>query len=543
MQVHFIRPDRVAGSDEPDGFGTVGIPKSSLERHGGRVLDPSQAAQLPDTVVRSTVYRWRFLLVPDDLLQDGRAVGVINDALEDAGLELVAPAALGQTIDVPERYLRYLRTMPRTAELTVRAGRAATIDAWTALQRLRAVATSNARLDEIVSRISLDHLLSGSTQPTPDGPPTQGIPDTGDLGQARLGRRGDNRIPVDLFLAMPGRPGIADPGVERRVQVAVLDTGIAENPHLGVSGPPGNWGGDDFVTVDHWLQEMIRGELVAKRLETIPDYWERPASGRRLVDDLDSHIGHGTFIAGIVRQIAPDTQVRAIRVMYSDGIVASSALVSALTWLRARLDDAEQTAAAGGQVDPASLVDVVSLSLGGYLEAPLEQTPHAPLIEAVDALTARGVFVVAGAGNDSTRRPFYPAALAGRPRRPDTLPVVSVGAFNPNVTKAGFSNDGYWVTCWASGVNVASTVPMWLSGDRTPALRAAPGAVGRETLDPDNFSTGWAIWSGSSFATPLAAATIAGELQRQDGALSLHDVSADARRRRALAVLEYLEAR
>jgi len=283
----------------------------------------------------------------------------------------------------------------------------------------------------------------------------------------------------------------------------------------------------------------------AAPVEVIEDYWERPVSGGRLIDDLNSHIGHGTFIAGIIRQVAADAQVRAIRVMYSDGIVSESSLVLALNYLIARLRYAQECAAAGAKVDPADLVDVVNLSLGGFFETPLEEAQDSPLLDAVNALTDLGVVVVAAAGNEATTRRFYPAALAGRPPRADSVQVVSVSALNPNGTKAAFADDGDWVNCWATGVAMVSTMPTWLRGDRTPDLRtgaagSGPG-TGRETLDIDDYSDGVGIWSGTSFATPLVAATIAADMLAcsKDG-LSLDETSTEARLRRATRALDGL---
>ena len=46
-----------------------------------------------------------------------------------------------------------------------------------------------------------------------------------------------------------------------------------------------------------------------------------------------THWGHGTFIAGLIRQAAPQAQVLSMRVMDSAGHVDDSAVVNALTWL------------------------------------------------------------------------------------------------------------------------------------------------------------------------------------------------------------------
>ena len=87
MHVVFLRPDFRQREGDQQGFGTVDIALSSLERHGGRVLDPAQAETVGDRRVRPTAYRWRYLLVPDDVLQDPDAMGLINGAMQELGLQ------------------------------------------------------------------------------------------------------------------------------------------------------------------------------------------------------------------------------------------------------------------------------------------------------------------------------------------------------------------------------------------------------------------------------------------------------------------------
>ena len=52
-----------------------------------------------------------------------------------------------------------------------------------------------------------------------------------------------------------------------------------------------------------------------------------------------SHWGHGTFIAGLIRQAAPGAQILSMRVMDSAGQVADCAVASALNWLADQAHD------------------------------------------------------------------------------------------------------------------------------------------------------------------------------------------------------------
>ena len=138
--------------------------------------------------------------------------------------------------------------------------------------------------------------------------------------------------------------------------------------------------------------------------------------------------------------------------------------------------------------------------------------------------------MVAAAGNYSTSRRFYPAAFATK-TPPGGLPLISVGALNPNGSKAIFSDGGHWITAWASGAAVVSTLPVDINASRSPELRLRahpdnpmpPGIslpASRESLDPDDYSGAFAVWSGTSFSAPLLAARITRALMegaRRDG--------------------------
>jgi subtilisin family serine protease len=74
--------------------------------------------------------------------------------------------------------------------------------------------------------------------------------------------------------------------------------------------------------------------------------------------------------------------------------------------------------------------------------------------------------------------------------------VIAVGATHCG-KRAWFSNFGPWVDACAPGVDIISTF-LDFNG---PASNLAG-------IDPDKY-TGWALWSGTSFAAPQVAAAIA----------------------------------
>ena len=178
---------------------------------------------------------------------------------------------------------------------------------------------------------------------------------------------------------------------------------------------------------------------------------------------LDFEAGHGTFIAGIVQQICPDAAVHIAGVLssFGDGDVANV------------------IAAFERAVDTAGPFDLVIMSLGGYMSDDDGDLFGA----ALRRLLGDGLGISA-AGNQSTSRPYFPAALPG---------IVAVGGLAQN-DKAWFTNFGGWVDACAPAIDIVSS------------FFVGPN----EKLDEP--FTGWARWSGTSFAAPKVAGVIAREM-------------------------------
>ncbi|ALG07375.1 S8 family peptidase [Kibdelosporangium phytohabitans] len=531
MVVKFVpKPARPSGEDDRTAVPVV--PQHLLERHGARVLNPVNAlvAGGPYQPPRSTVYRAGSMLMPNDMVRDARIVASFNEVLSRADLELVPPRRQDQ-------YTERLAGLPRPVSLraTGKAAKPAQVDCWLALQELRVAALTGRLRKDLVDRLSVDHLLVGTVDigGTPweasgvGGAPWEASGTPGS-GYARGGTTG--RIPVALAVPAPPRGAL-----DRRPVVAVVDSGIGPHPWFDLpdrTAPPPAGG---FLNVFPELQEALRkqGEQAALTATTqvLLDYWDAPVTDNPLVGMLDRDTGHGTFIAGIVRQSAPEANVLAVRVLHSDGVAYESDVLLALWGLILRVQDAQEH-------DPERMVDVVSLSLGYFDEAGSTSTFTGQIAEAVDKLRELGVLVVAAAGNEATSRRFYPAALAERPSSPDIAPqVVSVGALNPSTTRALFSNEAPWVTAWATGAGVVSTFPDDVQGAISASLVPA---TGRGALDPDDYRAGFAVWDGTSFAAPLAAAEITAALIKcsaENPALALKNVDRQVAVKRAWAAL------
>jgi len=185
---------------------------------------------------------------------------------------------------------------------------------------------------------------------------------------------------------------------------------------------------------------------------------------------LDSQAGHGAFICGLVHLVAPGLGIDPGRVLDSTGIGDDLSIA---------LELAETVA------------PVINLSLGGYTQD--DTAP--PALSAAIAALGHARAVVAAAGNNGSDRPFWPAALKG---------VFAVAAYDSTEkAPAVWSNFGPWVDVCAPGVNLRSAFPKGVRVDRF-------------TKVTEHFS-GWARWSGTSFAAPLFAAEVARRQSQSTG--------------------------
>jgi len=209
------------------------------------------------------------------------------------------------------------------------------------------------------------------------------------------------------------------------VIVAVLDTGIdAAHPALSGRLLPGR----DLVNDDD-----------------VPQDGPEAGEAAGLVQ------GHGTHVSGIIARIAPQSKLLPLRVLDVNGRGNTYVLAYAIEWA----------------VDHGA--DVINLSLGSEFDSSV-------LGSAIAAAQARGVVIVAAAGNDDVETPQYPANFPG---------VLGVTAVDENDHKAPFANYGAAaVDLAAPGVGITSTVP--LSGE-----------------------IAYAAWSGTSMATPFVSGAAA----------------------------------
>lgn len=495
-------PSSGAAAPRRGGRGRIPLPPAVLGRRGGRVLDPARAGTYRDHPVLPTAY------VANELIVQGGSTAAM-DALVDAARS--TKHGITTRSEEPDAYVERLgdaalatlasRTWVRRMRLAPERDKGTPADAWEVLQRYRQNVGDTPQ-DYTVGLNHLVHLTAptGGIEGNPlfDGPALEGNPlfdgpayfEGNPLfdGPAESSGALRGRAP----LAFLGNPPAPTPGEAhtRRPVVAVLDTGLGRHP----------WLVEPWVTLGATVNEQHIG--------LGPDAPDPELTG--VVNDplgggLDKDSGHGTFIAGIIRQVCPDAKVLAIRVMPSDGVVDEHQLTIALNQLLVRQAQAQLLGR------PDEIIDVLSLSLGYYHESPEDVLYTSALARTLQQLGQLGVCVVASAGNDSGTNPMFPAGLApvnGEGAKRNAVPLVSVGALNPNGTVALFSNAGDWVSCHRPGAAVVSTFPVTFDGGLEPRRRTPLG----EDIDPDDFQSGFGLWSGTSFSAPYLAGQLAARM-------------------------------
>lgn len=198
---------------------------------------------------------------------------------------------------------------------------------------------------------------------------------------------------------------------------------------------------------------------------------------------LPRYVGHGTFVAGVVRQYAPHATILARRVIGSEGASNDQVLAQAIRDLI--------------NYSP----DVLNLSLGPGRH-PAEEDAATPTPQTSAAITRLqeecGTIVVIAAGYRSEHWPQVELAI------PSERTVI-VGAYDQNQQRADFSDDRD-VELWAPGVGVLSSFVYW-NGPVAQGETDEPEGQA-ETPPPQQFE-GWAEWDGTSFAAPAVSGAVA----------------------------------
>jgi subtilisin family serine protease len=250
-------------------------------------------------------------------------------------------------------------------------------------------------------------------------------------------------------------------------------------PQLSRSGPK-------VAIIDTGISQQRSGTVLPG--STLDDLHQFPlGNSPQEIAERDEYLsldaGHGTFVTGIVQQIAPGAEITVYRAVDSDGIGSD---VTVACWMIQAVLDGNQ---------------IINLSLGSQTEddfAPVAMRAALNWIADWERENGREVLIVAAAGNYGDTRPCWPGAFRG---------VVSVAGLAPDMLPALWSSRGFWVTCSTIGQGLCST---FVDGTESPLITLSPvppglphGAVTFTGNPP------WAYWSGTSFAAPQIAGAVA----------------------------------
>jgi hypothetical protein len=225
--------------------------------------------------------------------------------------------------------------------------------------------------------------------------------------------------------------------------VAVIDTGI-DRAHPAFDGRL-------------WFDDREHGDIPGNGIDDDLDGLVDDSHGWDLVngdgdptelpdDPLTTVAGHGTFISGLIAIVAPDCKIMPIRAFTPPGESDEFAVAEAIKWA----------------TDHGA--DVINMSFGTSYNSSI-------LFAAIEYAFQHNVSLVAAMGNEATDDPpLYPAFYHEQ--------VMGVAAVDESDKLAFFSNYGSHTSMSALGKSIISTYP----------------------------GAGYALWSGTSFATPLVGA-------------------------------------
>ncbi|WP_336206593.1 S8 family peptidase [Nonomuraea sp. LPB2021202275-12-8] len=380
------------------------------------------------------------------------------DAVFDAQFRIIKDAFAARRVRVEAAY-----TPAGEVDYLYEVGRLLTLDRGENMDRIQGALPGVRRMEDRgrgdLVVLSLDDVAGGAMT----------VPEALEVIDRREPRRADEereRLPVASPVHVMHISRLC-PGTEPEVPAGAPDQPwpppcpageVVRAVRIGVSDT--GWLGLDPL-VHPWLSD-VGGDL-----ETLDP--PSPISG---LPRIPPFAGHGTFVAGVAKCMAPSASVAIVDHFSASGAELEDVMIAKLEALVAR--------------SPAP--DVVNLSAGTYTRENWSSLGFESFQQAHP-----DVVLVAAAGNDATDRPFYPAAYDW---------AVSVGALGPDQAhRAWFSNYGDWVQVYALG---EGHVNAYASGEYTYREPPKMPAV-------QNFS-GMARWDGTSFAAPLVAGLIAARM-------------------------------
>lgn len=279
---------------------------------------------------------------------------------------------------------------------------------------------------------------------------------------------------IELPAGMSVEEGLAlyasDPAVESTAKNRIYGTADAALPNDPLAND--QWGMKEVKAPDAWTRYVDARHITVAVLDTGIDYSHPDLAGRVMIGwnfaenskDVMDRFGHGTHVAGIIGAASNNGQgvagvcgscnLMAIKVLGDNGEGSTSTVLQGIKY-----------AADYG-------AKVINMSLGSA-----DTTVDPALSQAIEYARARGVVVVAAAGNNRGN--------VGSPANdPGAIAVSSTSKFLWWEYLSWYSNRGPKVEVAAPGGGIWSTVPL------------GPNRTGK---------TGYAKLSGTSMAAPLVA--------------------------------------
>lgn len=254
-------------------------------------------------------------------------------------------------------------------------------------------------------------------------------------------------------VSQPWPPLNKDDNAGDGVQISVVDTGL--------------WMGATTSGVTPWMDDVTAASHEDEERFAVPDV-------------IPPYGGHGTFVAGVIQCMAPKSTVEVERVLTHGGAVYESDIIDQLH--DALTDDGNPR--------------LVSISAGTHTRDGRALLAFTIMRDTHRLHERDNLVIVAAAGNDSSDKPFWPAAFEW---------VVGVGSVDPDGRMSDFSNYGSWVKVYARGRDLVNAFP------NGRYICYEPENIHAGVPDVRHFK-GMAQWSGTSFSTPLVSGLIAARM-------------------------------
>ncbi|HET6937539.1 MAG TPA: S8 family serine peptidase, partial [Nocardioides sp.] len=254
------------------------------------------------------------------------------------------------------------------------------------------------------------------------------------------------------------------------------ETGLP-GPRPGVNPDPTAGRGVNVVVIDTGWYEPAR---TLTWMKAKPKITGVPEDTFDQNGNIRPYAGHGTFVAGIIRALAPAARVHVMRFQVNPnrpgGGVREDELVDRL---RQALRQRPKTHLINLSAGSRTRFGAESTAFNQWWQEARQQHPD--------------LLVVAAAGNDASTDPFYPGSSDW---------AVGVGSIDRDGHLSSFTNHGPTVDVYALGRNIINAFPRGrYMGHERPNIG-----------DERRFTRMLARWSGTSFATPVVTGLIAAEM-------------------------------